>query len=86
MLVAAGLLTVFDCDVVRLTACLIAHVTSSTYLLCLIAEISFLWEGEHFRLALFIVLKLFFYNAVLTVQRTVKHETVQYAHKNLTTF
>jgi hypothetical protein len=78
MLVAAGLLTVFDCDVVRLSACLIAYVTASTYLLCLIAEISFLWEGKHFRLAVFIVLKLFFYNAVLTVRCTVKYETAQY--------
>jgi len=85
-MLVAGLLTVFDCDAVRLAACWIACVTSSTYRLCLIAEISFLWEGEHFRLAVFIVLKLFFYSAVLTVRYRVKHETVQYAHKNLTTF
>jgi len=57
-----------------------------TYRSCLIAEITFLWEGEHFRLAVSIVLQLFFYNAVLTVRCTVKHETVQYARKHLTTF
>ena len=46
----------------------------------------FLWEGEHFRLVVCIVLKLFFYNAVLTEPCRVKDETVQYAHKNLSTF